>query len=160
MAVTETFEPKEAWFSGEYHYITDKCGGEQMNKKIASEFIQLLKTTSVWQHICISLSACSEKNVKVECGEQTHRKTGKDGKIPMTVSFRLKVPLSNENNASFDINQTSNDIVTALVTADMTLTVSGVVIVSNMSRYPEIRLASFACDEGQVLNAATCGKDT
>lgn len=135
-----------------------------MNEEIASNFIELLKSTTFGWIVCKNEPACSEENVKIECGEQTRRKRDSTARIPLTVSFALRVLLSNESNASFDLNQTSlqisNDIITALETADMTLNVSGIVMVKDTLRPPEIHLSSIVCDEGQVQIGALCGKDT
>ena len=83
--------------------------------------------------------------------------------IPLTVSFTIKVPLIKYNNTSLDLNQTSlqisNDVLAALDKADLTLNISSVVIVTNPSRPPEIRLIRVLCGEGQVQSGAMCGEE-
>ena len=153
-----------------YHYLTGTCGGEQMNEVIADNFIQLLNRTSFGQAgACNNNPQCTIANVQVDCGEQTRRKSDtidgkKTAKIPLTVSFTLKVPIRlSYNNTFLDLNQTSlqisNDILAALDKADMSLNVSGVVIKTDPARPPEVRLIRLVCGEGQVQSGARCGKE-
>lgn len=111
---------------------------------------------------------CTIGNVKVECGETTEARKRRDTnrenhsiKIPLTVSFTLKVPLPNNTNES-DFNRTSlqmsNDIMSALNKEDMTLNVSGTVLVKDTSRPAEVHVKRLICNEGQVENRKTCGK--
>ena len=81
----------------------------------------------------------------------------------LVLNFALKVPLSNySSNTSLDRNETSlqisNDILAALEPA-ASLNITGVVIVVDTTRPPDIQLASFICDDGQVLIGTKCGKD-
>lgn len=135
-----------------------------MNEEIAQNFINLFKSFSSGLDICEKRPAvCTIQNVKVECGKQTRRKKVTTATIPLTATFALKVPLSNSSNSSLDLNQTSlqisNDILAALEKVDMSLNVTGVVIVEDTTRPPEIRLTRLLCDEGQVQSGTICGKD-
>ena len=135
-----------------------------MNEEIAENFINLLRSFSLGIHICTTDPAvCTIQNVKVECGKQTRRRRDTTATIPLTVTFALKVPLSNSSNSSLDLNQTSlqisNDILAALEKVDMSLNVTGVVIVKDTTRPPEIRLTRLVCDQGQVQSGTICGKD-
>ena len=111
---------------------------------------------------------CTIGNVKVECGEKTEARKRRDIneenqsiKIPLTVIFTIKVPLPNNTNES-DFNRTSlqisNDIMSALNKEDMTLNVSGTVLVKDTSRPVEVSAMRLICDEGQVENGRKCGK--
>jgi len=163
---SETHKPKEAIFNGEFHYLTDKCGGKAVNEEIAKNFIELIMSTSFGRAGgCYGNQDCKIENVKVDCGEQTRlRRETVDGKkpatVPLIVSFAFKVPMLSYSNTSLDLNQTyvqiSDDILTALDVAEMTLNISGVVMVKDPSRPPEIRPARFICDEGQVQSGTTC----
>ena len=139
-----------------------------MNEEIAGNFIDLLNSTSLGQAgACSGNPDCKIENVRVECGETIrHRRDVPDTKqstISLTVSFTIKIPLPKYSNASLDLNQTSlkisNDILGALDKADLSLNISGVVIVRNPSRPPEIRRIRVLCDEGQVQSGTMCGKD-
>ena len=117
---------------------------------------------------CYGNPDCKIQNVKVECGETAARKRrdrneeNQNFKIPLTVSFTLQVPLPNTTNESFDLNRTSlqlsNDIMSALKKEDMTLNVSGTVLVKDRSRPPVLRFMRLICNEGQVQSGGTCGK--
>ena len=135
-----------------------------MNEEIAGKFIALFKKLTFGNIHCMNNPAiCSIENVKVECGKQTRRRRDTRATIPLTVTFALKVPLSNSSDSSLDLNQTSlqisNDILAALEKVDMSLNVTGVVIVEDTTRPPEIRLTRLVCDEGQVQSGTICGKD-
>ena len=117
---------------------------------------------------CNGNEDCTIENVEVECGETTEVRKRRDTneenqsiKIPLTVSFTIKVPLPNNTNES-DFNRTSlqisNDIMSALNKEDMTLNVSGTVLVKDTSRPVEVHVMRLICDEGQVENGGTCGK--
>ena len=155
--------------NGQYHYLTGTCGGEEINEEIANKFIQLLMTTSYGQ-ACAHDPDCTfnAADVRVYCGEQTRRKRDTTGSsqtatIPLTVNFTLEVPILSHRNTSLDLNETSlqisNDILSALDKADMSLNISGVVIQTDPARPPEIRLIRLVCGEGQVQSGATCGND-
>ena len=135
-----------------------------MNEEIAYKFIQILKSSSEGLRICESNpTVCTIKNVKVQCGKQTRRRRDTTATIPLTVAFELKVPLSNHSNSSLDLNQTSlqitNDILAALEKVGTSLNVTGVVIVKDATRPPEIRLTRLECDTGQVQRGTACGKE-
>jgi len=158
-------KPKGLGIYGQYFYLTDECGGEDMNEEIAGNFIDLLNSTSLGQAgACSGNRYCKIENVRVECGETTrHRRDVPDTKqstIPLTVSFTIKIPLPKYSNSSLDLNQTSlkisNDILGALDKADLSLNISGVVIIRNPSRPPEIRRIRVLCDEGQVQSGTMC----
>ena len=150
---------------GQYHYLTDKCGGDEMNEEIADNFIQIMMSFSAGWRICMNNpTVCTIENVKVQCGKQTRRRRDTTATIPLTVTFELRVPLSNHSNSSLDLNQTSfqisNDILAGLEKVDMSLNVTGVVIVKDATRPPEIQLTRLVCDAGQVQRGTACGKDT
>lgn len=138
-----------------------------MDEKIADRFIQLpLSSTSDW-FACRNNPDCKIENFKVDCGEQspeqTRQRRDTTAKIPLTVSFDLKVPLVNYSNLSHDLNQTLlkmlNDILATLDKADISWNISGVNIQNDPSRPPEVRLLRFICAEGQVQSGAACGKE-
>ena len=169
IVIIETGTPKGAWLIGQYHYLTDRCGGEQMNAKIAVNFIELLMTTPFgWAGACYHNPECKIENVRVYCGKQTRRKreTG-DGKqtavVSLTVSFELRLPLPSYINPSIDINQTSlqisNKVLASLKETDMTLNVSGIILQMDPSKPMQIHLARFVCGKGQVQSGSTCGKE-
>ena len=151
--------------NGEYHYLTGTCGTEEVNEQIAGNFIALLNTTYFGiGGACYGNPDCAIENVEVECGETAARKRRDTNQIPLTVSFTLQVPLPNNvnTNESYDLNETSlqisNDILSVLNKVDMTLNVSGIVLVKDTSRPAEVRLMRLICEEGQVQSGATCGK--
>jgi len=161
---SKRYEPFGAWFYGWHHFLTNKCGGQDMNEKIADRYIQLpLSSTSDW-FACRNNPDCKIENFKVDCGEQspdqTRQRRDTTAKIPLTVSFDLKVPLVNYSNLSHDLNQTLlkmlNDILATLDKADISWNISGVNIQNNPSRPPEVRLLRFICAEGQVQSEAAC----
>ena len=167
----EKHKPKGVLLNGEYHYLTGTCGTEEVNEQIAGNFIALLYRTSLGMAgACYGNPDCKIENVKVECGETAARKRRDKNdedqsiQIPLTVSFTLQVPLPNNVNTkeSFDLNRTSlqiaNDILSALNKEDMTLNVSGVVLVKDESKPVELRLMRLICHEGQVQSGTTCGK--
>ena len=166
LSITETHKAKLAW-NGEFHYLTDKCGGNEMDAVIANNFIQLLKShpfglTGACNH------DCKIENVKVECGEQARRRreiadNQRIASVPLTVSFVLEVPLPS-NMSHRELNVTSlqilNDIQAALNESDLTLNISGVLIQTDPSKPPLVRFIRLVCDEGQVQRGTTCGKTT
>ena len=114
--------------------------------------------------MCQIIPDCKNNiNVTVDCGEQTRRRRDTTASVPLTVNFALKVPLSNYSNTLLDLNETSlqisNDILAALEPA-ASLNITGVVIVADTRRPPEIHLTSFVCGDGQVLSGNKCGKDS
>ena len=158
--ILETHKPKGAFFYGHFHYLTDKCGGERMNEQIASKFIELMMRTSFgWAGGCYGNPHCKIENVRVRCGQQTRRKRDTvDGKetarVPLTISFTLKVPMPNYHYKFLDLNQTSLQ-----KTSNIRLYVSGVVIVTDSSRPPEVLLARLICGKGQMQSEASGGKE-
>lgn len=161
---TETFIPEDAWFNGQYHYLTDTCS-KDLTEEIVAKFKSLLLGSPFGQHICQIIPDCeNDVNVDVTCGEQTRRRRDSAAVLPLSVNFALKVPLSNySSNTLLDQNETSlqisNDILAALEPA-ASLNITGIVIVVDTTRPPEIYLASFVCGDGQVLIATKCGKDS
>ena len=150
-------------FNGQYHYLTDNCSKE-LSKEIVANFKALLFRSPFGQHICGSIPDCQNNiNVDVDCGEQTRRRRDTTASVPLTVNFALKVPLSNYSNTLLNLNQTSlqisNDILAALEPA-VSLNITGVVIVADKTRPPEIHLTSFVCGDGQLLSGTKCGKDS
>ncbi|XP_067041700.1 uncharacterized protein [Acropora muricata] len=151
--------PKKAWIHGQYHYLTNNCNKDPANEIVAKFKILLLR--SLWGlHRCRSISDCQKIKVDVDCGEQTRRKRDTAELLPLSVNFALKVPLSNySSNTSLDLNETSlqisNDILAALEPV-ASLNITGVVIVVDTTRPPEIQLISFICDDGQVLIGTKC----
>ena len=136
-----------------------------MDKIIAHNFIQLLKI-SVFGLAGACNHDCKIENMKVECGEQTRRRRDvahdrQTATIPLKVTFILKAPLPSNSSLS-DLNTTSqqliNNIQAALNESDMTLNVSGVVVHSDPSKPPVVRLIRLVCDKGQVQRGMICGK--
>ena len=160
-SIIEIHIPKKAWIHGQYHYLTNNCNKDPANEIVAKFKILLLR--SLWGlHRCRSISDCQNIKVDVDCGEQTRRKRDTAELLPLSVNFALKVPLSNySSNTSLDLNETSlqisNDILAALEPV-ASLNITGVVIVVDTTRPPEIQLISFICDDGQVLIGTKCGK--
>ena len=161
-SIIEIHKPRHAWFAGLYHYLTNNC-----NKDLAHEIVDNFKALllrSLWgPHRCRSILDCQNIKVDVDCGEQTRRRRDTAALLPLSVNFALKVPLSNySSNTSLDLNETSlqisNDILAALEPA-ASLNITGVVIVVDTTRPPEIQLTSLICDDGQVLIGTKCGKD-
>lgn len=159
---SKTHQAQLAW-NGEFHYLTDECGGEEMDAVIANNFIELLRRSPFGM-----AGACNEdckiENVQVECGEKTRRKRdAADNKrtatIPLTVSFVLKVPLPS-NSSQSDLNATSlqilNNIQAALNESDMTLNISGMFIETDPSKPPKLRFFRLVCDQGQLQRGTTC----
>lgn len=156
-------------FSGRYYYLTNKCRGEELNEEIADKFIGIFKsTTSGWGQGCRDYPhLCMIEDVEVSCGESRVERDviGKNqtAKIPLTISFMLKIPLLSYNNESRNLNQTLQQILSnilgALLNVDLTFNTSGVVFQSDPSRPLEMRLFHLICDEGQVLIGEACGKN-
>ena len=162
--ISETHQAQLAW-NAEFHYLTDECGGEEMDAVIANNFIELLRRSPFGM-----AGACNEdckiENVQVECGEKTRRKRDvaddkQTATIPLTVSFVLKVPLPS-NSSQSDLNATLlqilNNIQAALNESDMTLNISGMFIETDPSKPPKLRFFRLVCDQGQVQKGTTCGK--
>lgn len=165
--ITETHKPKGAFLYGQYHYLTDQCGGERINEQIASKFIELMMRTSFgWAGGCYGNPHCKIENVRVRCGQQTRRKRDTvDGKetarVPLSISFTLKVPMPIYSNTSLDLNQTFLQITSNIRNEleSWRLNVSGVVIITDPSRPPEVLLARLICGKGQMQSGASCGKE-
>lgn len=165
-SISGMHKPKIIVFSGRYYYLTNKCSGEQLNEEIADKFIGILKsTTSGWGQACRDYPhLCMIEDVEVLCGE-SRVEIGKNqtAKIPLTISFILKIPLLSYNNASHNLNHTLQQILSnilgALVNVDLTFNTSGVVFQRDPSRPLEMRLSHLICDEGQVLIGEACGKN-
>ena len=161
-SIIETHEPRQAWFGGQYHYLTNNCNKDLANEIVANFKALLLR--SLWgPHRCRSIPDCKNIKVDVDCGEQTRRRRDGAALLPLSVNFAIKVPLSNySSNTSHDLNETSlqisNDILAALEPV-ASLNITGVVIVVDTTRPPEIHLTSFICYDGQVLIGTKCGKD-
>ena len=162
-SITETFIPEDALFNGQYHYLTNNCSRDT-TEEIIAKFKALLFGSRFGQQICESVPDC-QNNIKVDvtCGEQTRRRRDTTASVPLTVNFAVEVPLANYSNTLLDVNETSlqisNDILAALEPA-ASLNITGVVIVVDTTRPPEIQLASFVCGDGQVLIGTKCGKDS
>ncbi|XP_067025508.1 uncharacterized protein [Acropora muricata] len=156
---SKTFIPEDALFNGQYHYLTDNCSSD-MTEEIVAKFKVLLLGSPFGQHLCESVPDC-QNNIKVDvtCGEQTRRRRDTTASVPLTVNFAIEVPLANYTDTLLDLNDTSlqitNDILAALELA-ASLNISGVVIVADTTRPPEIQLASFVCGDGQVLIGTKC----
>ena len=162
VSIIEIHIPKNAWFRGQYHYLTSNCN-EGLTDEIVDNFKTLLLGSLWGLQRCRSIPDCQNVKVDVDCGEQTRRRRDTAALLPLSVNFALKVPLSNySSNTSLDLNETSlqisNDILAALEPA-ASLNITGVVIVVDTRRPPEIQLTSFICDDGQVLIGTKCGKD-
>ena len=162
-SITETFIPEDAWFNGQYHYLTDNCS-KDLTEEIVANFKALLFGSPFGHHICESNPDCQNNiNVDVDCGEQTRRRRDTTASVPLTVNFALKVHLSNYGNTLINASETSlqisNDILAALEPA-ASLNITGVVIVADTTRPPEIHLTSFVCGDGQVPSGTKCGKDS
>ena len=161
-SIIEIHIPKNAWFRGQYHYLTSSCNKDLANQIVAN-FKAMLLLSSWGPHRCRSIPDCQNIKVDVDCGEQTRRRGDTAALLPLSVNFTLTVPLSNySSNTLLDLNETSlqisNDILAALEPA-ASLNITGVVIVVDTTRPPEIQLTSFICDDGQVLIGTKCGKD-
>ena len=148
--------------NGRYHYLTNNCNKDQ-TEEIVANFKALLFGSPFGQHICGSIPDCQNSiKVDVNCGEQTRRRRDTTASVPLTVNFAVEVPLANYSNTLLDVNETSlqisNDILAALEPA-ASLNITGVVIVVDTTRPPEIHLNSFVCGDGQVLVGTKCGKD-
>lgn len=165
-SITETRKPKTL-LDVQLHYLADQCS-EEMHAQIASNFIALYTSYLGTMARCDSTEECTIENVHVECGDQTGTLRRRDAesseqisKVPLTVSFALKVPLPS-NTSVADLNQTteqmSNDILAAFNKTDLNLNISGIVIEFDDSKKPEIRLVRLLCDDGQVLRGTKCGK--
>ncbi|XP_068706774.1 uncharacterized protein [Montipora foliosa] len=159
---SKTHQAQLAW-NAEFHYLTDECGGEEMDAVIANNFIELLRR-SLFGMAGACNEDCKIENVQVECGEKTRRKRDVDDNkrtatIPLTVSFVLKVPLPS-NSSQSDLNATSlqilNNIQAALNESDMTLNISGMFIEADPSKPPKLRFFRLVCDQGQVQRGTTC----
>ena len=148
-------------FNGQYHYLTNNCSRD-MTEEIVAKFKALLLGSTFGQHICESVPDCQNNiQVDVNCGEQTRRRRDTTASVPLTVNFVVEVPLANYTDTLLDLNNTSlqisNDILEALEPA-ASLNITGVVIVVDTTRPPELQLASFVCGDGQVLIGTKCGK--
>ena len=160
-SIIEIHIPKEVWFRGQYHYLTNNCNKGPANEIVAN--FKFLLVRALWGlQRCRSIPDCKNIKVDVDCGEQTRRTRDTAALLPLSVNFALKVPLSNySSNTSIDLNETSlqisNDILAALEPV-ASLNITGVVIVVDKTRPPEIQLTSFICDDGQVLIGTKCGK--
>ncbi|KAK2557468.1 Low-density lipoprotein receptor-related protein 6, partial [Acropora cervicornis] len=156
---SKTYIPQNVLFNGRYHYLTNNCN-KDLTEEIVANFKALLFGSPFGQHICGSIPDC-QNNIKVDvnCGEQTRRRRDTTASVPLTVNFAVEVPLANYSNTLFDVNETSlqisNDILAALEPA-ASLNITGVVIVVDTTRPPEIHLTSFVCGDGQVLVGTKC----
>ncbi|XP_015761127.1 PREDICTED: uncharacterized protein LOC107340287 [Acropora digitifera] len=156
---SKTFIPEDALFNGQYHYLTNNCSRDT-TEEIIAKFKALLFGSRFGQQICESVPDC-QNNIKVDvtCGEQTRRRRDTTASVPLTVNFAVEVPLANYTDTFLDLNDTSlqisNDILAALEPA-ASLNITGVVIVVDTTRPPEIQLASFVCGDGQVLIGTKC----
>ena len=161
-SIKEAHVSEHILFNGRYHYLTNNCNKE-MTQVIVAKYMALL-LRSFWRpRICRSIPDYQNIKVDVNCGEQTRRRRDRAALLPLSVNFALKVPLSNySSNTSLDRNETSlqisNDILAALEPA-ASLNITGVVIVVDTTRPPDIQLTSFICDDEQVLIGTKCGKD-
>lgn len=140
-----------------------------MKEQIARNFINLLISSSFGQAgACNGALHCKIENVRVHCGKQSRPKRNAFGSkntstVPVTVSFSLKVALVSFSNESFDLNKTSrqisNNVLVGLEKADMNLNVSGVTMVTDPSRPPQVLIASLICGKGQVHSIDSCGEE-
>ena len=138
-SIIEIHIPKNAWFRGQYHYLTSNCN-EGLTDEIVDNFKTLLLGSLWGLQRCRSIPDCQNAKVDVDCGEQTRRRRDTAALLPLSVNFALKVPLSNySSNTSLDLNETSllisNDILAALEPA-ASLNITGVVIVVDTTRPP------------------------
>lgn len=152
----------------ELHYLADKCP-ERRNARNGSNFIafynQYLATLRGWYGNEDFTIESVERPVKcVEPGIRLGRRriffSKQANKVPLSVRFVVKFPLP--SNVSFaDLNQTtqgiSSNVLTSLET-DQPLNISGVVLEYDASKLPEVHVAGFVCDKGQVLKGTKCGK--
>ena len=161
-SITETFKPENAWFNGQYHYLTDNCSKDR-TEEIVANFKALLFRSSIGHHICGSIPDCQNNiNFDVDCGEQTRRRRDTTASVPLTVNLALKVPLSNYSNTLLKPSKTSLQISSnplAALEPAATLNITGVVIVADTTRPPETHLTSFVCGDRQVPSGTRCGKD-
>ena len=144
-SITGTFKPKEAWFNGKYHYLTDNCN-KDLTDEIVTNFKALLLRSWLGRQMCDSIPDCENNiNVDVDCGEETRRRRDTTASVPLTVNFALKIPLSNYSNTSLDLNETSlqisTDILTALEPA-ASLNITGVFIVADTTRHDLLKFTS------------------
>ena len=112
---------------------------------------------------CDSLGLCTIENVEVECGDQTGTLRKRDlgsnqlsSRISLSISFDLKVPLP-ENTTEADLNQTTEEISSNLLLkfnrTDVNLNISGISLVFDASKPPQVRFVRLLCDNAQILRA-------
>ena len=106
----------------------------------------------------------------MDCGDQTGTLRKRDlesnqlsSRIPLSVTFDLKVPLPGNTSAA-DLNQTtekiSGDLLIKFNRTDVNLNISGISIVFDASKPPQVRFLRLVCDSGQVLRGSKCGKQS
>ena len=119
---------------------------------------------------CDSLGLCTIGNVEVECGDQTGTLRKRDlgsnqlsSRISLSISFDLKVPLPGNTTAA-DLNQTTEEISSNLLLkfnkTDVNLNISGISLVFDASKPPQVRFVRLLCDSGQVLRGSKCGEQS
>lgn len=161
---SETRQPKTL-LKIELHYLADQCS-EELHGKIASNFIALYTAYLRTDNGCDSLGLCTIENVEVDCGDQTGTLRKRDlesnqlsSRIPLSVTFDLKVPLPGNTSAA-DLNQTtekiSGDLLIKFNRTDVNLNISGISIVFDASKPPQVRFLRLVCDSGQVLRGSKC----
>ncbi|XP_066030106.1 low-density lipoprotein receptor-related protein 6 isoform X2 [Pocillopora verrucosa] len=147
------------------HYLADQCS-EQIHHQIASNFIALYTTYLGPDNGCDSLGLCTIENVEVECGDQTGTLRKRDlgssplsSRISLSISFDFKVPLP-RNTTAADLNQTTEEISSNLLLkfnrTDVNLNISGISLVFDASKPPQVRFVRLLCDSGQVLRGSKC----
>lgn len=147
------------------HYLADQCS-EQIHHQIASNFIALYTTYLGPDNGCDSLGLCTIENVEVECGDQTATLRKRDlgsnplsSRISLSISFDFKVPLP-RNTTAADLNQTTEEISSNLLLkfnkTDVNLNISGISLVFDASKPPQVRFVRLLCDSGQVLRGSKC----
>ena len=106
----------------------------------------------------------------MECGDQAGTLRKRDlgsnqlsSRISLSISFDLKVPLP-ENTTAADLNQTTEEISSNLLLkfnrTDVNLNISGISLVFDASKPPQVRFVRLLCDSGQVLRGSKCGKQS
>lgn len=140
-----------------------------MKEQIARNFINLLIRSPFGQAGARNRALhCKIENVRVHCGKQSRPKRNavgskKTSTVSVTVSFSLKVALVNFSSESFDLNKTSrqisNNVLAGLEKADMNLNVSGVIMVTDPSRPPQVLFSRLICGKGQVHGVDSCGEE-
>ncbi|CAH3164729.1 unnamed protein product [Pocillopora meandrina] len=147
------------------HYLADQCS-EQIHHQIASNFIALYTTYLGPDNGCDSLGLCTIENVEVECGDQTGTLRKRDlgsnplsSRISLSISFDFKVPLP-RNTTAADLNQTTEEISSNLLLkfnrTDVNLNISGISLVFDASKPPQVRFVRLLRDSGQVLRGSKC----